>query len=73
MYKNTSLQAPIAQGASAQFASMNSTLHEGPPIQLRKSTSSNAQSNNQQGNGQRSGNQGKGHGYKHGHGHGLGD
>jgi serine/threonine protein kinase len=73
MYKNTSLQAPIAQGASAQFASMNSTLHEGPPIQLRKSTSSNAQSNNQQGNGQGSGNQAKGHGHKHGHGHGHGD
>jgi len=73
MYKNTSLQAPIAQGASAQFASMNSTLHEDPPIQLRKSTSSNVQSNNQQGNGQGSGNQGKGHGHKHGHGHGHGD
>ncbi len=72
MYKNFSLQAPMAQGASAQFASLNSTLHEGPPIQLRKSTSSNVQSNNQQGNGQGSGNQAKGHGHKHGHGHGHG-
>jgi serine/threonine protein kinase len=72
MYKNTSLQAPMAQGASAQFASINSTLHEGPPIQLPKSTSSNVQSNNQQGNGQGSGNQAKGHGHKHGHGHGHG-
>ena len=84
MYKNTSLQAPMAQGASAQFASLNSTLHEGPPIQLRKSTSSNVQSNNQQGNGQGpgsqnngngkgSGNQGKGHKHGHGHGHGHDD
>ena len=84
MYKNTSLQAPMAQGASAQFANLNSTLHEGPPIQLRKSTSSNVQSNNQQGNGQGpgsqnngngkgSGNQGKGHKHGHGHGHGHDD
>ena len=73
MYKNVSLQAPMVQGASAQFTSINSTPHEGPPIQLGKSTSSNVQSNNQQGNGQGSGNQGKGHGHKHGHGHGHGD
>jgi eukaryotic-like serine/threonine-protein kinase len=80
MYISTSLRAPIAQGASAQFTSINSTLHQVPPIPLGNSASSNVRSYNQQGNGQgyssqnngngrSNGNQGKGHGHKHGHDH----
>ena len=69
MYKNPSIQAPLVQGASVQFAGINGSLHVSPPIQVRKSTSSSGQTYSSQGNG----NQGKGHGHKHGHGHEHGD
>ena len=81
MYKNDSLQAPMMLGASAEFASINSTLHQGPPIQIQRTPSSSVHTYNQQGNrqgnggqgkghGQGNGNQGKEHGHKQGHGHG---
>ena len=77
MYKNDSSQAPMMLGASAEFASINSTLHQGPPIQIQRTTSSSVHTYNQQENGQGNGSQGKSHGQGNGgqsnKGHGQGN
>src|SRR5260370_39162201 len=71
MYKNDSLQVLMMLGASTKFANINGTLHQGPPIQIQRTTSSSVHTYNQQenGNGQDKGDWGKGHGHKQGHGH----
>src|SRR2546428_2722229 len=62
MYKNDSLQVPMMLGASTEFANINGTLHQGPPIQIQRTTSSSVHTYNQQENEQGNASQGKGHG-----------